>query len=168
MLLCDSCDRGWHRSCLTPPMTSVPRGTLSPHSLPAHQTNKEDQANGPVRLATPRLPSSPPSTRSPSLRNASSFTHPPHRVPRSSRGNAGGRRRVSSARSRKKTRKKRRRKSGKRRKGAQSQSSDRRSSLLSASARPPIRPSGPVGDRGRMGAFDRPRSGCREAGGTWQ
>ncbi|KDE04310.1 hypothetical protein MVLG_05264 [Microbotryum lychnidis-dioicae p1A1 Lamole] len=26
MLFCDSCDRGWHRACQTPPMTSFPRG----------------------------------------------------------------------------------------------------------------------------------------------
>ncbi|GAA5912830.1 hypothetical protein JCM6882_000440 [Rhodosporidiobolus microsporus] len=26
MLFCDSCDRGWHRQCLSPPLTSIPRG----------------------------------------------------------------------------------------------------------------------------------------------
>ncbi|GAA5915360.1 hypothetical protein JCM5296_003692 [Sporobolomyces johnsonii] len=26
ILFCDSCDRGWHRQCLTPPLTSIPRG----------------------------------------------------------------------------------------------------------------------------------------------
>ncbi|GAA5879000.1 hypothetical protein JCM8547_000172 [Rhodosporidiobolus lusitaniae] len=26
ILFCDSCDRGWHRLCLTPPLLSVPRG----------------------------------------------------------------------------------------------------------------------------------------------
>ncbi|GAA5839716.1 hypothetical protein JCM11251_002571 [Rhodosporidiobolus azoricus] len=26
MLFCDSCDRGWHRQCLNPPLTSIPRG----------------------------------------------------------------------------------------------------------------------------------------------
>ncbi|GAA6012361.1 hypothetical protein JCM10207_007057 [Rhodosporidiobolus poonsookiae] len=26
MLFCDSCDRGWHRQCLDPPLTSIPRG----------------------------------------------------------------------------------------------------------------------------------------------
>jgi len=26
MLLCDGCDGGFHMACLTPPLTSVPRG----------------------------------------------------------------------------------------------------------------------------------------------
>ncbi|GAA5933213.1 hypothetical protein JCM3775_002571 [Rhodotorula graminis] len=26
ILFCDSCDRGWHRQCLTPPLASIPRG----------------------------------------------------------------------------------------------------------------------------------------------
>ncbi|KAM0747588.1 hypothetical protein T439DRAFT_292797, partial [Meredithblackwellia eburnea MCA 4105] len=26
MLLCDSCDRGWHPTCLNPPMLKVPKG----------------------------------------------------------------------------------------------------------------------------------------------
>lgn len=26
MLFCDSCDRGWHRQCLNPPLSTIPRG----------------------------------------------------------------------------------------------------------------------------------------------
>ena len=28
MLLCDSCDRGWHQHCLNPPMLKVPKSAF--------------------------------------------------------------------------------------------------------------------------------------------
>lgn len=49
-LLCDTCDRGWHQSCLTPPMVDVPDGKHSPRprsfSFPLNRTCFMSSWNG--------------------------------------------------------------------------------------------------------------------------
>jgi len=66
MLFCDSCDRGWHRQCLNPPLVSIPRGRWTcptcvnssnffqaPLELGASQKRVRKQARPVGLLATP-------------------------------------------------------------------------------------------------------------------
>ncbi|KAI5474820.1 hypothetical protein MNV49_002374 [Pseudohyphozyma bogoriensis] len=70
MLLCDSCDRGYHKACLNPPLTSVPRGKwncpLCTHSIFSPDSIAKEL---PKRRLTVQPPAPPPPT---SLRRAAS------------------------------------------------------------------------------------------------
>ncbi|GJN88319.1 hypothetical protein Rhopal_001284-T1 [Rhodotorula paludigena] len=64
ILFCDSCDRGWHRQCLDPPLSTIPRGKwtcptcvaqsefAASSVLPAHAGKRERKQARPVGLVS--------------------------------------------------------------------------------------------------------------------
>lgn len=65
MLLCDSCDRGWHTYCLDPPLTAVPRGLwfcpecVAAGVTPSGRTLELEAQHAPKRRGRPPKPGPP-------------------------------------------------------------------------------------------------------------